>query len=57
MTDKEKIKQLEEENKILKKKLKKKKNRKNENYSAWDFHWNGRGDYEESKRCFYGDFS
>lgn len=57
MTDKEKIKQLEEENKILKKKLKKKKNKKNENYSAWDFHWNGRRDYEESKRCFYGDFS
>jgi hypothetical protein len=25
--------------------------------SAWDFHWDGRGDYEESRRCFYGDFS
>lgn len=25
--------------------------------SAWDFHWDGRGSYEESRRCFYGDFS
>lgn len=23
----------------------------------WEFHWDGRGSYEESRRCFYGDFS
>lgn len=25
--------------------------------SAWEFHWDGRGSYEEERRCFYGDFS
>lgn len=25
--------------------------------SGWDFHWDGRGDYREAERCFYGDFS
>lgn len=25
--------------------------------SALDFHWDGRGSYEESRRAFYGDFS
>lgn len=29
----------------------------NRDNSGWDFHWDGRGDYEESRRCFYGDFS
>jgi hypothetical protein len=24
---------------------------------SWDFKWDGRGSYEESRRCFYGDFS
>lgn len=24
---------------------------------AWDFHYSGHGDYEEERRCFYGDFS
>lgn len=57
MTDQEKIKQLEEENKKLKKQLKEKKKKKSESSSsAWDFHWNGHGDYEEARRCFYGDF-
>ena len=51
---------LKEENKKLKKELKetKKKSQSSESSSsAWDFHWDGRGDYEESRRCFYGDFS
>ena len=51
-SDKEKIEELEAEVKKLKKEL----NNKNEDYSSWDFHWNGRGDYEEARRCFYGDF-
>ncbi len=25
--------------------------------SAWDFHWDGRGDYEQARAAFYGDFS
>ena len=25
--------------------------------SSWDFHWDGRGSYEESRREFYGEFS
>ena len=52
---------LKEENKKLKKELKKAKKKSqssNESSSsAWDFHWDGRGNYEESRRCFYGDFS
>ena len=56
MTDKEKLKKLEKENKKLKKKLAKKE-KSSDNYSAWDFHWDGRGDYLEAQRCFYGDFS
>ena len=55
MTDKEKIKKLEKENKKLKKKLVEKE-KSSDNSSAWDFHWKGRGDYLEAKRCFYGDF-
>lgn len=55
MTDKEKIEKLEKENKELKKKLFEKENTSNS--SAWDFHWDGRGDYLEAQRCFYGDFS
>lgn len=54
MNDKDKrIKKLEKENKELKRKLKAEKTR---NDPAWDFHWNGHGDYEEARRCFYGDF-
>lgn len=30
---------------------------KSNNTSAWDFHYSGHGDYEEERRCFYGDFS
>lgn len=58
MTDKEKIKELEKENKELKEKLlKKEKENSSDNYSSgWDFHWDGRGDYLEARRCFYGDF-
>ena len=56
MTDKEKIKKLEKENEELKKKLVEKE-KSSDNYSAWDFHWDGRGDYLEAQRCFYGDFS
>lgn len=52
MTDKEKIKKLESEIKKLKEEIKNKK----DDTSNWDFHWDGRGDYEESRRCFYGDF-
>jgi len=55
MTDKEKIEELKKENKELKKKLSEKENISNS--SAWDFHWDGRGDYLEAQRCFYGDFS
>ena len=45
------IKRLKEENKKLTEQL-------NEQRSdGWDFHWDGRGSYEESRRCFYGDFS
>lgn len=25
--------------------------------SAWDFQWNGHGDYETERRAFYGEFS
>ena len=25
--------------------------------SAWDFHWDGRGSYEQERASFYGDFS
>lgn len=28
-----------------------------ENDSAWEFHWDGRGSYEQSRRAFYGEFS
>ena len=51
---------LKEENKKLKKelrKIKKKSQSSESSSSSWDFHWDGRGDYEESRRCFYGDFS
>ena len=44
---------LKNENERLKKLLKKPKRTDD----SWDFNWNGRGSYEESRRCFYGDFS
>ena len=49
MNDKqnEEIEKLKKENKRL----------KNFDNSKWDFHWDGRDDYEESRRVFYGDFS
>lgn len=25
--------------------------------SAWDFHWDGRGSYEQARASFYGEFS
>ena len=54
MTDKERIAQLEKENEELKRELKTER----DSYSdAWNFHWDGRGNYEEARRCFYGDFS
>ena len=57
--DKKKIKNLEKENEELKKELEELKKEKeyNSNSSAWEFHWNGIGNYEEARRCFYGDFS
>ncbi len=55
----EEIKKLKEENRKLKSQLRyyKNKGKSKEDNSSWDFHWDGRGDYEESRRCFYGDFS
>ena len=53
VTDKERIAQLEKENEELKIKL---ETERDSHSDAWDFHWDGRGDYEEAKRCFYGDF-
>lgn len=48
---------LKKENERLKKEIEKtKKSKKKEDTSAWDFHYNGHGDYEEQRRCFYGDF-
>lgn len=34
----------------------KKAPKKSDDSSAWDFHYSGHGDYEEERRCFYGDF-
>lgn len=33
-----------------------KKKTSSDDSSAWDFHYSGHGDYEEERRCFYGDF-
>ena len=57
MTDKDKIKKLEKENKELREKLAEREKSSDSHSSAWDFHWDGRGDYFEAQRCFYGDFS
>lgn len=27
------------------------------NSDGFEFHWDGRGSYEEARRCFYGEFS
>lgn len=57
---KREIELLREENKKLKEQLNEQHSNSNCSYSnsdAWDFHWDGHGDYEESRRCFYGDFS
>lgn len=35
---------------------KKTKKKTDDDNSAWDFHYSGHGDYEEERRCFYGDF-
>lgn len=48
---KEKIKRLEKEIEKLKAEIKTEKET-----SAWDFHWDGRGSYEQSRAGFYGDF-
>jgi len=48
---------LKKENERLKKELEEtKKSKKKEDTSSWDFHYNRHGDYEEQRRCFYGDF-
>ena len=57
--DKDKDKELErlkKENRELKRRLKRIEKEKEDN-DAWEFHWDGKGSYEESRRCFYGDFS
>lgn len=41
--------------KYKKKQAIKKKTSSNDS-SAWDFHYDGYGNYEEQRRCFYGDF-
>ena len=46
-------KELKEEKEALEIKLKEKEDRHD---PSWDFHWDGHGSYEESRRCFYGDF-
>ena len=57
---------IEEENKYLKEKIKKLERKIKEleteietekESSAWDFHWDGRGSYEQSRAGFYGEFS
>ena len=40
-----------------KKQTRKKKVHSEDDSSVWDFHYSGHGDYEEERRCFYGDFS
>ena len=53
--DKDKIiEKLKKENKQLKSEL---QYQKDSHDSGWDFHWDGRGSYEEARRCFYGDFT
>lgn len=48
---------LKKENERLKKEIEEtKKSKKKEDTNGWDFHYNGHGDYEEQRRCFYGDF-
>ena len=55
---KERIEELEKENAKLKEEVNKERNKTQEyDSSGWDFHWDGRGSYEEARRCFYGDFS
>lgn len=41
---------------VCKKKQTRKKETSSNDSSAWDFHYSGHGDYEEERRCFYGDF-
>lgn len=41
---------------VCKKKQTRKKTSSSDS-SAWDFHYSGHGDYEEERRCFYGDYS
>ena len=52
MNENEELEKLRKENEELKKQIK-----NSSNDSTWDFKWDGRGNYEESRRCFYGDFS
>ena len=51
---KKRNKELKEEKEALEIRLKEEKDRHD---PAWDFHWDGHSSYEESRRCFYGDFS
>ena len=55
-TLKEENENLRRENERLRKELERARKEESDN-SAWDFHWDGRGSYEEARRCFYGDFS
>jgi len=41
---------------VCKKKQTRKEKTSSDDSSAWDFHYSGHGDYEEERRCFYGDF-
>ena len=42
---------------VCKKKQTREKKTSSDDLSAWDFHYSGHGNYEEERRCFYGDFS
>ena len=48
--------QTQVEEKTQKPRTRKKTEEKKTRDEAWEFHWDGRGSYEEAYRCFYGDF-
>ena len=48
---------LKIENESLKEIIKCKENETESKSSAWDFRWDGRGSYEQSRAAFYGEFS
>ena len=55
--DRERFDKLLEKMRDMYNKTHKDKYIKTDDSSAWDFHYSGHGDYEEERRCFYGDFS